>query len=352
MDKCRLCNINDADFKGSHLISDFILRSMLVDGNPSKRSDKIVSNRIDTLGTDLFLGREIDEEKVRKLLDRDLTEDEKTNNINHYSVDNLICTQCEKKLSYLETIFKTDIYDKLNTIEVKGNSIILDAKMTCTFKLFWLSIIWRCSVANFGTFKIDTKSESRIKNIIHNSLGDNVKDTRELKTKNCDTINGETIGVLYAKETDNYLKNLVFLSPFLQMPYSLIINDFYIFYYSKYGHVKAMKQAMFKLDNEFKHENYINAPKCSSIKIGIIPSDKFNESREYVYGLKAEDFLKKAVKLHNDTFLLVTGKSPNRDITANFVDILVNEKDVNLNERYKENRILLKIKENIIKYVG
>ncbi|MEX2512126.1 MAG: hypothetical protein WD398_04405 [Cyclobacteriaceae bacterium] len=112
MDKCRLCNIKNADFKGSHLISDFILRSMLVDGNPSKRSDKIVSNRIDTLGTDLFLGREIDEEKVRKLLDRDLTEDEKTNNINHYTVDNLICTQWEKRLSYLETIFKTDIYDK------------------------------------------------------------------------------------------------------------------------------------------------------------------------------------------------------------------------------------------------
>ncbi|MEX2512127.1 MAG: hypothetical protein WD398_04410 [Cyclobacteriaceae bacterium] len=109
---------------------------------------------------------------------------------------------------------------------------------------------------------------------------------------------------------------------------------------------------MFKLDNEFKLENYINAPKCSSIKIGIIPSDKFNESREYVYGLKAGDFLKKAVKLHDDIFLLVTGKSPNREITANFVDILVNEKNVNLNERYKENRILLKIKENIIKYVG
>lgn len=98
----------------------------------------------------------------------------------------------------------------LNTIDVKVNSIILDTKMTCTFKLFWLSIIWRCSVANFGTFKIDTKSENRIKNIIHNSLGDNVKDTRELITKNYDTINEETIGVLYAKETDNYLKTWFF----------------------------------------------------------------------------------------------------------------------------------------------
>lgn len=352
MDKCRLCNTNDADFKGSHLISDFILRSMLVEGNPSKRSDKIVSNRIDTLGTDLFLGREIDEEKVRNLLDRDLTEDEMTNNINHYTLDNLICTRCEKRLSYLETLFKTDIYDKLKTIEVKKNSISLDLKMTCVFKLFWLSIVWRCSVAKFGSFSIDTKSENRIKSIIHNSLGDNVKDTRELIDKNCSTINEETIGVLYAIETDDYLKNLVFLSPFLQMPYSLIINDFYIFFYSKYGHVKAMKQSMFKLDNEFKHEDYINGPKCSSIKIGIIPSDKFNASREYVYGLKAKDFLDKAVKLHDDTFILVTGKTPNREITANFVDILVNEKNVNLNERYKENRILLKIKENIIKYVG
>ncbi|MDW7694012.1 hypothetical protein R9C00_04580 [Flammeovirgaceae bacterium SG7u.111] len=350
MNKCRLCNNNDADFEGSHLISDFILRSMLVDGNINKRSDKIISNRIDTLGTDLFLGREIDEEKVKKILDRDLTEDDRKNNINHYTINNLMCTICEKRLSYLETIFKIDIYDKLSALEVNIKSTSLDSKMTCIFKLFWLSIIWRCSVANFGTFSIDKKSENRIKHIIYNSLGDNVKETRELITKKCSIINEETIGILHVTKTDNYLKNWVFLNPFLQMPYSLIINDFYIFFYSKYGHVKAVKQSMFKLDNEFKLEDYINAPKCSSIKIGIISPAKFDISRKYIYSLKAEDFLKKATELHHDIFLLSTGKVPPKEITASFIDILINEKNVNFNERYKEKRILLKIKENIIKH--
>ncbi|MBS2101084.1 hypothetical protein [Carboxylicivirga linearis] len=352
MPTCKLCNKRDANKTGSHLISDFILRSMLVEGNPSRRSDRIISNRIETLGTDLFVGRDVNQEKVNELLDRDLSDEDLANNINHYTVDNLLCTVCEDRLSYLETIFKTDIYDKLDALPIQDNKIVLDSEVTCVFKLFWLSVIWRCSIANFGTFKIDNKSENRIRKIINDSLGESIEETRKLIQENCPQINSETIGVLYVKEVDDYLKNLVFCSPFLKMPYVLVINDFYIFFYSKSGHVNAMNQTMFKLDNEFKKDNYINKKNCKSIQIGVVKAEKFKESRDYIYGLKAKDLLDKAVALHNDTFNLATGTKPTGKVIGNFVDALVNEEGVNMHDRYKEDRILRKIKENIVNTIA
>ena len=349
---CKLCNEREADKSGSHLITDYILRSMLVDGDTRRRSDRIISNRIDTFGTDLFLGRDINQDKVNELLGRDISDEELARNINHYTVDKIFCSACEDRFSHLESIFKTDVYDEIQSIDTTDKSVGLSEDKTFVFKLFRLSIFWRCSVVKFDTFSLDSKSERRIGSILNESLGNSVNDTKELIKKNSSKINSEVLGVLYVQNTDDYLSNIVFCNPFLNMPYQLVINDFYLFYYSKQGHVNAIKQSMYKLDNLFKIDDYVNLNNCVTIKIGIIPEKNFKDSRSYIYGLKTSSFLKNNIELFKDAYSLVLGESPSSEAIGSFVDDLVNKDDINVFERYKTDRILLKIKENIIKYVG
>jgi hypothetical protein len=352
MTKCNLCSQNDADKSGSHIISDFILRSMLVDDNTSTRSEKIISNRIDSIGTDLFLGRGIQQEKVNELIGRDLTDEDLSKNINHYTVDNILCSNCEKRLSHLESLFKENIFDSIKKHRTLNNGIELPPENTNTFKLFWLSIIWRCSIIKFDTFRLDSKSESKLGRLLDSSLGNSLKETKELIERNGININREVLGVLFVKEFDDYLTNIVFCNPFLKTPYVLVLNDFYIFYYSKEGHVKSIKQSMYRLDRLFKPDDYINLGNCKSIKIGIVPAENFIESRSYIYGLKVQDFLENIIQLFRDSYSLLFGSNPSREIIAEFVDSVVNKDDINVFERYKTVRIHQKIKEILTKYIG
>jgi hypothetical protein len=352
MTKCNLCLQNDADKSGSHIITDYILRSMLVDGDTSTRSEKIISNRIDSIGTDLFLGRGIQQEKVSELIGRDLTDVDLSKNINHYTFDNILCSNCERRLSHLESLFKENIYDSLKKQRTVNNKIDLPPENTNTFKLFWLSIIWRCSIVKFDTFNLDSKSESRLGRLLDSSLGNSLKETRELIERNDLNINREVLGVLFVKEFDDYLTNIVFCNPFLKTPYILVLNDFYIFYYSNEGHVKSIKQSMYRLDKLFKPDDYINLGNCKSIRIGIVPTENFKDSRSYIYGLKVQDFLEKIIQLFKDSYSLLFGSNPSREIIAEFVNSVVNKDEVTVFERYKTVRIHQKIREILIKYIG
>jgi hypothetical protein len=350
--RCKLCETNEANKKGSHIIPDFILRSMLVNDNTSKRSDKIVSYNIDVFGTDIFFGREINKENITKLLNRDLTDKEISLNINHYTVDNVFCTKCENRFSFIESLFNSEFYNLLKQTSCEDKILDLKDKGVSTFKLFWLSVIWRCSIVSFQNFSIELRYSNKLKSLLNNCLGQTLNDTKKLIIENYSLINNEVLGVLFANKIDNYLDNLVFCNPFLKMPYTLVINDFYLFYYAKPTHLKSTNQTMYSLENLFKPNDYINNIQCESIKIGLIPQLNFKESRKCIYGIKASAFLKNATKRFSDVYYLVFKNKPTKKAIGVFVNDLLFSDNINDFERYSDERVITKTIENIIKYVG
>lgn len=69
---CKLCKRQEASKKGSHIIPSFLVAS-LVNYDLSKKRDKEVSFRIDSLGTNFFVGRAVPPDKLEEAVNHSLT---------------------------------------------------------------------------------------------------------------------------------------------------------------------------------------------------------------------------------------------------------------------------------------
>jgi len=110
--KCKLCETNDLDNTGAHFITESIARSAISKKGSKGRDNEIFySFSVSTLGKS-FIGRNINEDKVKEIKGRALTQEELDNNENMLIDFNLVCRSCENKFNPIETHFITEILRK------------------------------------------------------------------------------------------------------------------------------------------------------------------------------------------------------------------------------------------------
>lgn len=154
MQNCKLCLVKEADKPNSHIIPKF-LGKRIFSSNPR------YSIKVDRKG------------KSRKI--QDISKE-----------SNILCKDCEKRLSHLETLNSRKItsinnYNNLkNKFELTnyGKNKILECLNInpIGFKIFLYSMVWRCSISNlpeFESFELDTETEAELRfflvNILKNS---------------------------------------------------------------------------------------------------------------------------------------------------------------------------------------
>lgn len=122
---CLLCKSQEADKTNSHIISDFLIRSMLLLNNDGKRSEKTFNNTISTFDSSFHFGREAREDEIEGIIGRKLTEEEMASRTNPYARDHIFCSSCERRLSFVESLFNEKFYKELKklTKETSAGSV-------------------------------------------------------------------------------------------------------------------------------------------------------------------------------------------------------------------------------------
>src|ERR1035437_677744 len=167
MEKCPICRDKDAAKKNVHLIPWFLIKKCITQNGSGER-DMELSFSIDSNSfTKMYTGRSILPEILEEHGELDALQKDKEH---PYSRDNLICRDCEDKLSRLEAIFASHLSDKKLKIANQSNfksfdnhSIFIDFKYdNSIYQLLIQSIFYRCAKGRFNGFRLDPIVEKRI----------------------------------------------------------------------------------------------------------------------------------------------------------------------------------------------
>lgn len=168
MDKCLICNENDATKKNSHLIPSFLI-AMVASYDHSYKRDKELMITISPHQSKIYTGA-LPDTKLEQIFDTvNLTEERIANELsqNTVAVDYIFCPTCENH--YLSKYLETPYSSKIQKDIAISNDIPL---------FFWLSVVWRMSVNGNHGFKLP----SDIEEMLH----DNLKTFFQLKEKDDD----------------------------------------------------------------------------------------------------------------------------------------------------------------------
>lgn len=219
---CLICEKETADKTGSHIIPHFILESYLNEPNVSGR-DKGIGFRIGEEGSDFKLGRSVIPEKQEELLGREATEEEISESIleQHHVEDYVFCNSCEKKLSYLESLYKSEVAGAI----IKGKK--LSPGQVKIFQFFWLLVILRCSVSRKSGFSLLPVLEAQIRGSVNTILADTLKGTEEICLTTPFPYKLHVFANMTAPKKDH---NCVLLHPGYKSPYLLFINEYVLLF--------------------------------------------------------------------------------------------------------------------------
>ena len=241
MNKCPICKNNNADKKNVHLIPWFLIKKAITQKGSGER-DMELSFSIDTNSfTKIYFGRGILPENMEEYGELHELQKEKEN---PYSRNNIICTECEDKLSRLEAIFAMQFSDKNlksanneKTTIFNGHSLIIDTQYNFSlYELLIQSIFYRCSLGSFNGFKLNPTIEKRIEENLRMAFTiDNfkkVKSTEQIDFSNHFPIVNCSFAIHEAKDPT---------------------NNFIIIGHSKFPYFIMAGKWMFQLFEEEKH---------------------------------------------------------------------------------------------------
>ncbi|MCI9843600.1 hypothetical protein [Flavobacterium pectinovorum] len=246
MKKCLLCQEKEADKTGSHIVPHFLMKR-IDNQNGAKGRDKELGFVIGKLETKGYFGRNIlpeDLEKIYGEVDEQLIE----NNDISLVVDHFFCSDCEKNLGNLESLYavslnKTADHDTTyNSIEKEGIGF-----------LFWISILWRLSILEKCGIKLKEKEERKLRRILKKYLTDDnfVTSDEDLKNIGYKLIRAAN----YKQVPHTYLH----CSGFNIRPYSIMVDEFILFFYFKTTYLKAMECTFYGSEILIKKAEYNTA---------------------------------------------------------------------------------------------
>lgn len=149
--KCKLCDLNEATQKNSHIIPSFIVSSIFSYDGSGKRDKEVMVTMTSHL--DKFYIGALPSTKIEELFDSSKLTDERISNElskNPMSKDYIFCPNCEKKISkYIETPYAESLYKN------KGVDKFISF-------YFWLSVVWRLSLTGILNFRLSSDIEDKL----------------------------------------------------------------------------------------------------------------------------------------------------------------------------------------------
>lgn len=281
--KCRLCLQREADQTGSHIFTHSWIKSAINEAGQTRRNKEITFS-IGLLSlVDSYIGREVQPDNIEEVLNKEMTDDEIKNNTNYFTIDNIVCKECEKRFSTAENYFNDSFYVPLKQRKLakkkdgNGNEIIEIGENRIEIDIIRLNILiqfWRASVSNYEGFRFEPIMEEKLRKIIDLNIELDFKKTVINCQKNSEKIRSIPLIITFmeteikSKSAIELTTNIVFVGK-EKMPYFFVINDICIQLYEKESHLKSTIQNLFGLNhiiNRFEHVNHNE----KLLKIGVL----------------------------------------------------------------------------------
>lgn len=264
--KCKLCKVKEADQTGSHITSAFLLSSQI-----GKRG----------------------EEKAFLITTNPEQDYSKNQGDTGIKEDFIFCRDCEKRLGFIESIYATEITQKIEKKQFENNFYrtnldnnfyILDCKRIhpIAFQLLIQSNIWRASVSEqtlYKDFSLSADLQERIRFNLDLFLPPLLKfkiaQTEKEWTKNVDECNELfdliPFAIIKAENIENKEMTYEFFDNVSERPYHAILNEYFILLFDN---SLSWEDDFFGFKNEVNLLEIINNSVDRSI-ICIVSNDRY-----------------------------------------------------------------------------
>lgn len=215
---CRLCHKKEADKKGSHTVPHFLLKRIEnIEGKTQR--DYELGFRIDKMGMSSHFGRSIQSEKLEETFG-EISDKDIENNTHPLVVDNYFCSDCEKRLSLIESEYSKTINKIDSNIYESGVSTILGL-------LFWGSIVWRMSNHGKSGVKLTAEREETLRNILDKSLPNNeIKELDSINLNKNEDLSKISYKLIRFNDCDKEDSKFLIVDPEYNNLFVLLIDEY------------------------------------------------------------------------------------------------------------------------------
>ncbi|QNA46131.1 hypothetical protein [Lacibacter sediminis] len=325
---CKLCQQREANQTGSHIFSFFLIKDAINNAG-SKRRENEISFELSTASfASSYFGSEILPDHIKEVKGRELTEEEIREQENPYTKDNILCSECEKKLSTLETAVADKIFSKLRKIKLdQGLEYqVYEISENLLLRVFVYSLAWRAAITGFGEFRMDFEHQEVLREILNLTLDLSEDALLKKLQDNEDLVTSLPIRIAFF-ETTGTNDNAIYCH-WEKRPYSILINDFCFQLFFKGDLTKFIPDTFFGITGILKKKGFHNMQE-SKLQIAAISNEKRKTINHSLYKFIAHQILKRAEKDFRTGFVHFLRRDAPRWVVADFIrEVTLNNDDI------------------------
>lgn len=269
---CQLCLTNTATQTGSHLLSAFLIESMV--GKRGQEKSHIIN-----ASANFDYRKDVGAEPIVE--------------------DYILCRGCEQRMAYLESYISREYRDKIKSKQFQQNFEVQFIPNTPyyisralrvsseAFLLFICTVIFRLSISSkplFVDFKLRPHEQEKLRAIIHEALPDYVDFKVSIKNKEwLKVLRGQTDifqGLHYVVATYSQLEDpttsFVFAHPDYRFAYNFMFNQVLVLFFFEKPRNNEVILDFFGLTNGLVLEEIANNHD-NNVKTLIVSEDKWRE---------------------------------------------------------------------------
>lgn len=274
MSKCRLCNLNEADKTGSHIVPHFLLKRIEnIKGKKGRHFE--LGFLISETGVTPYYGRSVLPEKLEEIFG-DISDEDITKVQHPLVVDNIFCSNCEKRFETIETEYA-------KTLPVKGSGNYNSGIISSLGILLWGSVLWRMSINGKSGVILSEEQNEHLRNILDTFLKNDFRNIDFESFKGSELIKSVSYRLLRYVDRDEDENTLLLFHPDMNNPLCLFIDEFILIY---------------SLNNNYEDLNHNNCVNSNDV---ILDSPINTAGSQEVVKPYGKDVYQKIIKFFDDT---------------------------------------------------
>ncbi len=219
MEHCKLCLKNKADNKGSHIVPHFLLKRIENLEGKTKR-DYEVGFTISESNAKSHFGRSVPTVKLSEIYG-EITDEDLRQNIHPLVVDFYFCTNCEIRLSVIESEYA-------KTMQNVGEGNYESGATGAVGLLFWISVFWRMSIHGKSGIRFQDFQEKSLRGFLDENLKLNRTELSKLPDFEYCKQGFVSYKILRCSSFSREASTFLVLHPEFDRPYSLLIDEFVV----------------------------------------------------------------------------------------------------------------------------
>jgi hypothetical protein len=241
MNTCLLCKERPADKTGSHIVPHFLLKRIEnIEGRSGR--DYEIGFVVQSFDTTSHFGRSVPLEKLDEFFG-ELTDKDLTSNKHPMIVDYFFCKYCEDRFAKIENEYASTLQKHDDKVYESGISSELGL-------LFWMSVVWRISVNKKSGVVLTGSQNEKLRRVLNAFLDVNLDQINFANLRQHRDAKRLSYRLMRSPGYTEKNGTHMVWHPRIKHPYSLIIDEFILFFAFKDNYNDYKRTNLFGLKDE------------------------------------------------------------------------------------------------------